>query len=450
MKPGIRNMPVASSSKSASLGGRPGCSGRPGVPALRMAAIRLPSTTMSIGPIGGAPVPSIIVTPRMTNFLYGPRPSSDRRFGAGRRHILRALLGAHRLDAGRRDGGNGRRNGKRAARAVSHNRMGQSPIGAVCRFILDPRSAAEGTAGSGIRLRRVVISSNHRFSARCRVVPRHGGLFRARFRLLGRDAFAAGRRPAPRSLGRFSVPAAPALELFFTAASTDERPAQRGARTDREAVARRLHRHVCRPRPPDAASAAADDRNGYRRRVRRRPRRDPPDGHDRRASTTSRHPSAASRSSAGGSRGFSKIRRASASATIWRWREWMWNRPYDPHPDTPRSRRAVRARRSAHAALLPAGRALIRLDEIDWGGVRVNGIPPLDHPAVVSATAASYLRDGDLVFGVAVNGEPRAYPKRILAWHEMARDRHRRRRDDHRLLHPMRDGDPIRERRWRT
>ncbi len=68
-------------------------------------------------------------------------------------------------------------------------------------------------------------------------------------------------------------------------------------------------------------------------------------------------------------------------------------------------------------------RATIRLDEIDWGGVGVNGIPPLVAPKVVGAAAAGWLNDSHLVFGIVVNGEARAYPKRILAWHEMARDR---------------------------
>ena len=72
----------------------------------------------------------------------------------------------------------------------------------------------------------------------------------------------------------------------------------------------------------------------------------------------------------------------------------------------------------------PSGvESLIWLDEIDWGGVLVNGIPPLEYPASVLAREAAYLDDGDIVFGMAVNGEVRAYPKRILAWHEMALDR---------------------------
>jgi len=46
----------------------------------------------------------------------------------------------------------------------------------------------------------------------------------------------------------------------------------------------------------------------------------------------------------------------------------------------------------------------------------------LYHPKVLKAGEARYLRDGNIVFGVAVNGETRAYPKRVLAWHEMAID----------------------------
>ena len=68
-------------------------------------------------------------------------------------------------------------------------------------------------------------------------------------------------------------------------------------------------------------------------------------------------------------------------------------------------------------------KAIIRLDEIRWGGVRRDGIPPLDHPTMLAAGEASYLADSDVVFGVSIKGEARAYPKRILAWHEMVRDR---------------------------
>ena len=61
----------------------------------------------------------------------------------------------------------------------------------------------------------------------------------------------------------------------------------------------------------------------------------------------------------------------------------------------------------------------IRLDEIRWGGVVQDGIPPLRQPKMLSAQQATYLADDNIVFGIKINGDARAYPKRILAWHEM-------------------------------
>ncbi len=61
----------------------------------------------------------------------------------------------------------------------------------------------------------------------------------------------------------------------------------------------------------------------------------------------------------------------------------------------------------------------IRLEEITWGGVGVDGIPSLDNPKLIEAEKAKYLVDDDLVFGVEINGDVRAYPLRIMGWHEM-------------------------------
>lgn len=61
----------------------------------------------------------------------------------------------------------------------------------------------------------------------------------------------------------------------------------------------------------------------------------------------------------------------------------------------------------------------IRLDEVRWGGVQQDGIPPLRNPAMIDGAAADYLEDDNVVFGLAIDGDVRAYPKRILAWHEM-------------------------------
>jgi len=107
------------------------------------------------------------------------------------------------------------------------------------------------------------------------------------------------------------------------------------------------------------------------------------------------------------------------------WRRWIWSLPDAPHPDYAAFKADLYSRIDPRfRTFFPAGVATrIRLDEIDWGGVSVNGIPPLRFPATIPAADASWLKEGHIVFGILVNGEARAYPKRILAWHEMALDR---------------------------
>lgn len=110
---------------------------------------------------------------------------------------------------------------------------------------------------------------------------------------------------------------------------------------------------------------------------------------------------------------------------LWAWREWIWSRPYEPHPEYFAFKGALYEQIDPRMAefFKPGTRSVVRLDEVDWGGVKVNGIPPLSHPEAIPAEQARYLDDGNVVFGLVVNGEARAYPKRILAWHELARDR---------------------------
>ncbi len=64
----------------------------------------------------------------------------------------------------------------------------------------------------------------------------------------------------------------------------------------------------------------------------------------------------------------------------------------------------------------------IRAEEIVWGGARVDEIPALLNPRMKPPSEAGYLVDQDPVFGVTLNGDSRAYPLRILDWHEMADD----------------------------
>lgn len=107
------------------------------------------------------------------------------------------------------------------------------------------------------------------------------------------------------------------------------------------------------------------------------------------------------------------------------WRRWVWSRPYDPHPAYGEFKGILYSIVDQRMAefFRPPVASTIRLDEIQWGGVGVNGIPPLDHPQAIAAGEADWLDDDNIVFGISIAGQSRAYPKRILAWHELARDR---------------------------
>lgn len=71
---------------------------------------------------------------------------------------------------------------------------------------------------------------------------------------------------------------------------------------------------------------------------------------------------------------------------------------------------------------------------VSWGGVLIddrpfqrtdddcNCIPAADNPDFSSAEAATWLDDDDIVFGIEVNGEARAYPRRIMEVREMVND----------------------------
>ena len=66
--------------------------------------------------------------------------------------------------------------------------------------------------------------------------------------------------------------------------------------------------------------------------------------------------------------------------------------------------------------------SLIPASEILRGGPPKDGIPALTHPPIVSADRAGFLTDRDLVVGVVLRGQSRAYPLRVLVWHENVND----------------------------
>ena len=66
--------------------------------------------------------------------------------------------------------------------------------------------------------------------------------------------------------------------------------------------------------------------------------------------------------------------------------------------------------------------ATIPTDEILRGGPPRDGIPSIDRPQFASAKNANFMRDDDLVLGVAIGNSARAYPIKILNWHEIVND----------------------------
>ncbi len=64
----------------------------------------------------------------------------------------------------------------------------------------------------------------------------------------------------------------------------------------------------------------------------------------------------------------------------------------------------------------------LRLREVQSGGVPLDGIPAIDDPESVPADDARFMRDTDSVFGVSLGGERRAYPVKVLGWHELLND----------------------------
>jgi len=97
------------------------------------------------------------------------------------------------------------------------------------------------------------------------------------------------------------------------------------------------------------------------------------------------------------------------------------------------------AKRAIFTNLVPGWDRIFVEGDIDWrlvswGGVLIddrpfgatddpcNCIPAADNPDFQTAEEATWLQDEDIVFGIVVNGEARAYPRRIMEVREMVND----------------------------
>ncbi len=73
---------------------------------------------------------------------------------------------------------------------------------------------------------------------------------------------------------------------------------------------------------------------------------------------------------------------------------------------------------------LPDGtKYIVHPNKLLSGGPPKDGIPSIDNPKFVSAEEANkFVRDDELVLGINLNGDKRAYPFQILVWHEIVND----------------------------
>lgn len=107
--------------------------------------------------------------------------------------------------------------------------------------------------------------------------------------------------------------------------------------------------------------------------------------------------------------------------------------------DIPAPPNYLKSKRAIFTAVVPAWEPLFVEGDIDWrhvswGGVLIddrpfgrtdepcNCIPAADNPTVETASEATWLKDDTIVFGIEVNGEHRAYPRRIMEVREMVND----------------------------
>ncbi|MEM8964476.1 MAG: DUF3179 domain-containing protein [Acidobacteriota bacterium] len=121
-----------------------------------------------------------------------------------------------------------------------------------------------------------------------------------------------------------------------------------------------------------------------------------------------------------------KLTGAEVDDKYYDWIEWVGKSDIEPAEGYMAFKRTLLQRidRRFGAIFYDGAPMKIRFEEVVSGGVGLEGIPTLENPPHVPADHkdARYMRDNELVFGVAVDGVARAYPVRILSWHEMLND----------------------------
>jgi hypothetical protein len=97
----------------------------------------------------------------------------------------------------------------------------------------------------------------------------------------------------------------------------------------------------------------------------------------------------------------------------------IWSSPREP-TNEPSERASPQVRSPFNGFDLT--RATVPVSMILSGGPDRDGIPAIDRPRFVTPETADYLRTDDVVISLTLDGVTRAYPLRILVWHEIVND----------------------------
>ncbi|HEX9636823.1 MAG TPA: DUF3179 domain-containing protein [Acidobacteriota bacterium] len=106
------------------------------------------------------------------------------------------------------------------------------------------------------------------------------------------------------------------------------------------------------------------------------------------------------------------------------WVSWLGRTELEPHPGYVAIKSWLLSFIDPRFAefIYPGVAHTIRLEEVIWGGVKVEGIPALEQPPMIGAEEALYMLAREQVFGLFLGGEARAYPYRVIDWHELFND----------------------------
>lgn len=106
------------------------------------------------------------------------------------------------------------------------------------------------------------------------------------------------------------------------------------------------------------------------------------------------------------------------------WQRWLWSEGPCPHPRYAEVKAAFYAMVDVDYRhfFRNTAQANVRLDEVQWVGLRLRDEPsPLIDPQMARAQNTP-LNDQQWVYGVMVNGGPRAYARELVAQHSVLRD----------------------------